>query len=160
MEKSNKRLRDELNEAYLKLQKDKEIIATYLEENEIYFVFGYYAMHSFKENNEFYVEQYPIPVFTVNNILDIGIDIDKIFFEFRFTRERALEFDFSVFEDLYFEVYGVDDFYDDFYYDVIEDIHNNILSSTETEVGVSIIIDKDNILEDIIKVIDLLMVVI
>lgn len=160
MDKTYKQLRDELNDVYIKLQQDKQVVAAYLEDNEIYFVFGYYALHSFKEDNEFYVEQYPIPVFTVNNIVDIGIDLDKVFFEFRFTRERALDFDFSVFEDLHFEVYGVEDYYDDFYYSDIEEIHNNILNSIEAEVGVSIIIGKDNILEDIINIIDLLMEVI
>lgn len=160
MNKTYKQLREELNSVYVKLQEDKEIIAAYLESNEIYFVMGNYALHSFKENNEFYVEQYPIPVFTINNIIDIGIDIDKIFFEFRFTRERALEFDFGVFEDLNFEVYGVDDYYDDFYYGDLEEIHNNILSSVEQEVGVSIIISKDNILEDVIEIVELLMEVI
>lgn len=160
MTKTYKEIREELNSIYGKLQKDKELITAYLEDSEIFFVMGNYALHSFKEENEFYVEQYPIPVFTINNIIDIGIDIDKIFFEFRFTRERALEFDFSVFEDLNFEVYGVDDYYDDFYYDDLEEIHNNILSSSEVEIGVSIIFSKDNILEDVIRTIELLMEVI
>mgnify|MGYP000262361249 CR=1 FL=1 len=43
---------------------------------------------------------------------------------------------------------------------VLEEIHNNILSSSEVEIGVSIIFSKDNILEDVIRTIELLMEVI
>ena len=153
---NTKELRYSLNEIYLSLQEDKTIIAEYLDLNDIFYTTGYYAFHSFKEENEFYVEQYPIPVFTINNILDIGIDIDKIFFEFKFSKEKALEFDFSVFNEYKFEVYGVEDFYEDFYFDDIEEIHDNIANSNELEVGISILIDKENILEDTTEVLELL----
>lgn len=151
-----KKTRKSLNNIYQELHEDKNIIAQYLDMNEYLYIVGFYAYHSFKEDNEFYIEQYPIPVFTINNILDIGIDIDKIFFEFKLTKDKALEYDFHIFDEYTFEVYGVDDYYDDYYYDNIDEIHDNILKSNELEIGVSILIDKENIIEDTTKILELL----
>ncbi len=145
-----------LNNIYSKLHEEKNQITDYLTENDIPHNVAYFPFHSFKQDDEFYLEQYPIPVIQVMNKIDVGIDTDKVFFEFRFLREAALEFDFKVFEMFDFEVYGIEDYYDDFYFDNIEEIHTNIMNSTEEEIAISILITKDNLLEDTITIIDLL----
>ncbi len=145
-----------LNEIYTKLHDDKNRVIAYLEELGYPYQVAYYPHHSFKKDNEFYLEEYPIPVITLNGLLDIGIDVDKIFFEFRLDKEMALEFDFHIFEMYQFEVYGVDDFYDDFYFDNIDEIHSNILSSEETFVGISIIISKEDIEEKTDQILNLI----
>ncbi len=145
-----------LNNYYKKLHSDKQIIMEYLEENEYPFLVGYYPFHSFKRDDEFYLEQYPIPVISVAGKVDIGIDINHLFFEFRFEREMAIEFDYSIFEMYNFEVYGSEDYYDDYYYGNIEDINDNIEQSTEIHIGLSILIDKENILEDTVQILELL----
>lgn len=147
---------DILNKYYTDMHNDKQTIIDYLEENEFPFLVGYYPFHSFRKNDEFYLEQYPIPVITVGGKVDIGIDVEHMFFEFRFVRDFALNFDYTVFEEYQFEVYGTEDYYDDYYFGDIEEIKNNIELSDELEIGVSILITKENILEETKGILELL----
>ena len=145
-----------LNNIYEELHNDKNIIIEYLNENEIPYTVGYYPFHSFKNEEGFYLEQYPLPVITISSMIDVGIDLDKVFFEFKFTKDTAVEFDFHLFDMFQFEVYGVLDYYNDYYFGNIDEINNNILQSNEEEIGISILINKENILEDTKNVLDLL----
>lgn len=146
-----------LNGIYLKIQEEKNIITDYLDnENYEYFV-GYFPYHSFKENNEFYLEYYPIPVITLSDRVDIGVDIDQIYFEFKLSREEAVLFDYKEISMYHFEVYGIDDYYYDFYDEEnVEAIVSNIENSDEHEVGVSILIVKENIVNTIKEILDYL----
>ena len=147
----------ELNELYQIIHEERAMVMAILEHHYLDYTLGYYPYHSFKENNEFFIEQYPIPVLTIQETVDIGIDINQIFFEFKFTREDAVSFDYKRLLPFTFEVYGVDDFYHDFYLEEdIESIIPNILNSSEQEVGLSIILSKDDIEEDVLEVINFL----
>lgn len=147
---------NELNQIYETLHNEKKQILEYLEENDYFYTVAYYPFHSFKKDDEFFLEQYPIPVISISNKVDLGIDLNQIFFEIRFTKDVAISFDFHLFDMYQFEVYGIEDYYNDYYFDDIDQINNNILHSDEEEVGVSILISKDNILEDTINVLELL----
>lgn len=147
---------DTLNNIYITLHEEKTIITDYLLDNELTYSVDYFPYHSFKRDDEFYLEHYPIPVINVLSKIDIGIDVDKVFFEFRFSKEAAIDFNYSVFEMFHFEVYGVDDYYDDYYFGDIEEISNNIENSNELEIGISIMITKENLLEETIAVLDVL----
>lgn len=137
-----------LNEIYIKLQEEKGIITEYLDSEFYDYMVGYFPYHSFKENDEFYLEYYPIPVITLSKRLDIGIDVNQIFFEMKLSREEACTFDYNELAMYHFEVYGIEDYYNDFYLeDNIEAITTNIENSIEQEVGLSILIVKDNITE-------------
>lgn len=151
-----KETRKQLDNIYEVLHQDKNKIIELLSLYDMSLQVGFFPFHSFKENNEFYLEQYPIPVITVGNFMDIGIDIEKVFFEFKFTIKEAIEFDFHIFGDYTFEVYGVDDYYEDYYFDNIDEIKQNLESSNETEIGISILIDKENLVEDTENVIKML----
>lgn len=137
-----------LNDIYAQIHEEKNALLRFLSEEGYPLTIGFFPFHSFKRENEFYLEQYPIPVITVDGSLDVGIDIHQIFFEFKLDRETAIEFDYNALEMYTFEVYGIEDYYDDFYLNEdIESITHNIELSMETEVGVSILISKDNYLE-------------
>lgn len=146
-----------LNEIYLKIQEEKNLITEYLDtENYEYFV-GYFPYHSFKENDEFYLEYYPIPVITLSDRVDIGVDIDQIYFEFKLSREEAVLFNYKEIEMYHFEVYGIEDYYNDFYDEEnTETIVSNIENSDEHEVGVSILIVKENITSTIKEILEYL----
>ena len=146
-----------LNEIYLKIQEEKNLITEYLDtENYEYFV-GYFPYHSFKENDEFYLEYYPIPVITLSDRVDIGVDIDQIYFEFKLSREEAVLFDYKEIAMYHFEVYGIEDYYNDFYDEENTDtIVSNIENSDEHEVGVSILIVKENITSTIKEILEYL----
>lgn len=147
----------QLNEIYLKLQEEKNIITDYLDsENYEYFV-GYFPYHSFKENDEFYLEYYPIPVITLSERVDIGVDVNQIYFEFKLSREEAVMFDFNELSMYHFEVYGIEDYYNDFYVeDNVDTVVQNIENSDEQEVGVSILIVKENITNTIKEILEYL----
>lgn len=96
-------------------------------------------------NNEWVTEQYPIPVITVNQLGDIGIDLEHYFLELVLTRSQALNFDFNALSSYQFEVYGMEVYLNDFYNENIplESIRTNILKSKELQIGVSIYFNKD-----------------
>lgn len=146
-----------LNELYLELQEEKNNILEYLDSEQYEYTVGYFPYHSFKEEDTFYIEYYPIPVITLSESLDIGIDLEQVFLEFKLKREEAILFDFKEIELYHFEVYGIVDYYNDFYLENnIDAISQNIMNSDEDEVGVSILISKENIVSTVHEIIDYL----
>lgn len=147
-----------LNETYITLHNERQLVMSILDDSFLNYILGYYPYHSFKENNEFFIEYYPIPVLTVEHTLDIGIDINQIFFEFKLTKEDAINFNYHELSEFRFEVYGVEDFYHDFYLENdIDSIITNIENSDEQEVGVSILIEKEDLESNVTNVLDYLM---
>lgn len=100
------------------------------------------------------LEHFPIPVITVEDICDIGVDLAHIFIEGKLKRECALKFDFSLLKEYRFEVYGVQDYLNDFYNASlsIEGIKDRILSSNEAEIGVSLFISHEGAIENILSI--------
>lgn len=144
-----------LNEIYERLQLEKDVVTRVLDFKNIDYKVGYYPYHTIKKDTDFILEYFPIPVVTIKETIDIGIDLDHIFIEFRLKKEIALNFDFSLFKLYNFEVYGINDYLKDFYLDKdIKNIPNLIEDSVEEEVGVSIYIDKENMDQNFIEAID------
>ncbi|HZU87274.1 MAG TPA: DUF3201 domain-containing protein, partial [Anaerolineaceae bacterium] len=81
---------------------------------------GFYNQHSIKQAGTWVLEYYPIPVITVKDVCEIGLDMDHTFIECKLKREMALAFDFSFFNKYKYEVYGIEDFLNDFYNETLD----------------------------------------
>jgi hypothetical protein len=134
-----------LNEIYLEINQKKKDFIHFFKENGFQYRCGYYNQHSVKVNDEWITEEYPIPVITIEQLGDLGIDINHIFLEIVVTREQALELDFGKFEPYRFEVYGVENFLNDFYNSTLplQDIHERIRISDEESIGISFFFTVD-----------------
>jgi len=117
---------------------------------------GYFAQHSVRNGNEWFFEHYPIPVITVKNVCEIGLDITQTFIEFKIQREDAIRFDFSQLYGFTFEVYGVADYLNDFYNadQNIDDIHAKIEKSDEKEIGISLLFGYLEPVENLMKAVN------
>lgn len=143
-----------LNNIYKPLNEYKAKIINYLNLNGYSYKWGYYNGHYVKNNNEWLLEEYPIPVITVEEICDIGIDVSHVFIEGKLKRECASQFDFTLLKEYEFEVYGVQNYLNDFYNIAlsVEGIKDRILSSNEDEIGVSLFISHEESIENILSV--------
>lgn len=143
-----------LNSIYKPLNDCKTKIINCLNLNGYGYKWGYYSGHYVKNNNEWLLEQFPIPVISVEEICDIGIDVIHIFIEGKLKRECALKFDFTLLKEYRFDVYGVEDYLNDFYNTglSIEGIKEKILRSNEDEIGVSVFISHEEPIENILSV--------
>lgn len=144
-----------LNSIYEPLHKRVTAILNELKKLDYDVIWGYYGFHSVKIKDEFTTEFFPIPVITVKDICDIGIDLDSIFIEGKLERDAALKFDFSLLQDYNFEVYGVNDYLKDFYnknLDIVN-IPERIRESTEKEIGIQICFEPDTSPSKIIEVV-------
>jgi hypothetical protein len=107
-------------------------------------------------DKSFVTEYYPIPVKSIINIGDIGIDIDNIWFEICLSKETAVSFNYSKILGLYkFEIYGAEDYLFDLYNEYVNplDIIRNIEFSKETKFCLLIYFNKDCDFDKIIEVI-------
>lgn len=116
---------------------------------------GFFAQHSIRNGADWFFEHYPIPVITMENVCEIGFDIQQTFVEFKLKREQAITFDFTQFSGIAFEVYGVVDYLNDFYHADrdIDQIHAEIEKSDEKEIGVSLLFGYLEPVENLIKVV-------
>lgn len=146
---------DLLNSVYEPLYKRTAAVLSKLKKLNYDVTWGYYGFHSVKNKEEFTTELFPIPVITVKDICDIGIDLDSIFIEGKLKRDAALKFDFSLLKDYNFEVYGVNEYLKDFYnknLDIVN-IHEKIKESSEKEIGIQVCLESDTPLSKIIEVV-------
>jgi len=134
-----------LNEIYSEVNQKKNEMIHFLKENEFQYRCGYYNQHSVKVNDEWITEEYPIPVISIEQVGDLGIDINHVFLEIVVTREQALALDFGEFEPYQFEVYGVENFLNDFYNNTLslQDIHERVRISNEESIGISFFFSMD-----------------
>lgn len=112
--------------------------------------------HSVKNNSgNWIIEHFPIPVITVEQLCDVGIDIKSIFIETKMKREKAIEYDFSRLLMYKFEVYGIEEYLNDFYNNTltVENIGKRIEMSKEKEIGIGFQIEKGCI-SNIIKIVN------
>lgn len=144
-----------LNKLYEPLHKYKTALIKKLTNLNFKIEWGYYALHSFRHNNSYVEEYYPIPVITIEGICDIGIDVNWIFIEGKLARRRAIEFNFSLLKDYNFEVYGINDYLTDFYNETLclNCINDRIKNSKEQEIGVSVYFNKNEPYSTLIDVI-------
>lgn len=133
-----------LNEMYEPIHKKAFLIYKDIKNKGYKASYGWYNMHSLKYNDKYLTEFFPIPVITVENIGEIGIDIDFIFFEATISKEKALNIDYDDLTDSYsIEVYGADDYLHDFYNSNIplSDVKTNIQKSSETQIHIAAYFD-------------------
>ena len=146
-----------LNRIYKPLYNHTKELITLLKTYHYEYKWGYYGQHYFRQEGEWQLEYYPIPVITIKNICDIGFDLTHTFIECKLSREAALELDYGVFKQYKFEVYGVGDYLNDFYNDklLIDKVHDRIRGSKEQEIGISIMLnyleDNQHLLEVVAK---------
>lgn len=113
---------------------------------------GFYNNHSIMMDHTWVTEYYPIPVITVKNICDIGLDMNHTFIEFKMKREKAIDFTWDLISEYTFEVYGVENYLNDFYNKSlrIDTISSKIKESDEKEIGIAFYFnyleDKDTLL--------------
>jgi hypothetical protein len=106
-------------------------------------------------DNEWELEYYPIPVITIKDLCDIGIDIDHIFIECNITKDHAMIIDWNSFLPSQFAVYGVNDYLQDIYNSsmTIESIYQRIKDCSEQELSIEFML---NYLEDCNKLIEII----
>lgn len=142
-----------LNDIYKPIYEYVQSLLKALKESDYDYEWRFYNNHSIKKDNQWYLEYFPIPVVTIKNICDIGIDINRIFVECKMKKEKAIGFDWKLITDYKFEVYGVEDYLNDFYNSSLklDDISERINQSNENEIGIafecSYLEEKSNLLE-------------
>ncbi|WP_313132689.1 DUF3201 domain-containing protein [Anaerocolumna sp.] len=146
-----------LNDIYRPVYEYLQSLLKALKELDYDYQWGFYNNHSMREDNQWFLEYYPIPVVTIKNICDIGIDMNRTFIEFKMKKEKAVLFHWEIISDYKFEVYGVEDYLSDFYNAALklDDISEKISRSNEKEVGIefefSYLEDKSNLLNMVKK---------
>lgn len=142
-----------LNTIYKPLQERVKSIVYKLKSNNYRCEWGYYGQHYIRHNNNWLEEYFPIPVINVVGVCEIGIDLEHIFIEYKMLKQTALNYDFNRLIKYKFEVYGVENYLNDFYNTEMDlnGINSKILESEEKEVGISIFLDKEVSLEDILN---------
>ncbi len=112
----NEDIFNKLNEIYKPLCEKTTEIKNKLNELGFCVKSGFYNNHYVKCDNGFLTEHFPIPVISVENIGDIGIDINSIWIEIILSRDEAILLDYAHMAHIYnFEVYGVNEYLHDFY---------------------------------------------
>ncbi|GAA4298017.1 hypothetical protein GCM10023142_37950 [Anaerocolumna aminovalerica] len=112
--------------------------------------------HSIRKDNQWILEYYPIPLVTVKDICDIGIDINHIFIECKMKKEKIIGFEWKLISDYNFDVYGVEDYLNDFYNSSLklDDITERIIHSNENEIGIEFqlrFLEEKSIILELIK---------
>ena len=133
------KLFDELNSIYMPVCEKAAQIKAKLTDAGFSLTLGFYNNHYVRRGDGFEVEHFPIPVISVADVGDIGVDIDSIWVETKLAKERAMLLDYPAMARVYkMEVYGADDFLNDFYNDRTDprETAQKISSSDETAICV------------------------
>ena len=148
----DKVLFEQLNSAYAALGRRASALKFALGEAGMAAGWNWYAYHSTLIEGEYRVEEFPIPVVTVDGVCDVGFHMDEIFVEFKLTMDQVFGFDFGQIPAP-FEVYGVEDYLHNFYTEGMDmdGIAARVLASGEQEVGVSMNLPGDASTETLVK---------
>lgn len=144
-----------LNSIYKPLYEKTKLIQVELKKNNYKFEWGYFGQHYIRHNENWLLEYFPIPVIDIDGICELGIDLEHIFIEYKILKETAIEYDFNKLSKYKFEVYGVENYLNDFYNEKmnLNDIKSLILESEEREIGISIFLDVETSVEDILEIV-------
>ena len=136
-----------------------EIILNILNSKSIECSLGFYNNHEIKIKNRFVKEIYPIPVISckIHKVeIDIGFDVVSDhylgFLELTLSKRDILNFDFSKFNNLDFEIYGFNNYLEDFYFGNVENAKQTISKSEENKFHIGINISNINQMKNILKV--------
>lgn len=144
-----------LNSIYKHLYEHTKSIVNELNKHNYICEWGYFGQHYIKHNKNWLLEYFPIPVIDVNGICDIGIDLEHIFIEYKLLKQTALKYDFNKLTKYKFEVYGSEDYLNDFYNAEMDlnSVKSRIMDSEENDIGISIFLDINANVKEIIDVI-------
>lgn len=113
-----------------------------------------YTGHYIKIQGKYCYQKYPLPVVVIPQVGDIGVNLDKVWFEFFVSKEVVGEIDFEWLIDTYeIEVYGGEDCMVDFYQagDSGISVQRKIEESRQKQIGIAIYIRDDIKGEEVIK---------
>lgn len=131
-----------LNAVYEPLCARAKRLCACLAERSIPYARGFYNLHAVRRGDGFFTEHFPIPVVSAEGLGDFGFELDHVFFEAVFLRERALALDFaSLALEFDLEVYGAEDFLCDFFHagmDVSR-VREGVAGSAEKEICVCLL---------------------
>ena len=85
---------DMLNMIYEPIVNKKDELYNTLIEKGYNINWGYFTHHMLRRDNELFTELYPIPVLSIVNICDIGIDVEHIFIEGKLSKADAKKLTF------------------------------------------------------------------
>ena len=133
-----------LNSAYEPLYRRVHSLCGQLTSAGYKFQWNWYAFHFSRRPEGFQPEFFPIPVVTVENVCDIGLELDHIFIERMLPRAQALDLDWSSIRRP-FEVYGADDYCGDLYLPGMtpDQLRERIVQSGAEDVGVQLTLAPD-----------------
>ncbi len=106
---------DELNEVYSRLREKAVRIVGAFKKLEADVSWGWYAGHNVDVRGSFVYEAFPIPVITVKDICEIGVDLKGAYIEGRIFSAEADAFDFDRLAGYDFCVYGSDSYLSELY---------------------------------------------
>lgn len=136
----------------------KEIYAA-LEDREGV-VLGWFKGHYIRRDDNYEYQHYPLPVIAIKGVGDIGVNLDKVWFEYFLDKHQALKVDYRQLIALYkfykVEIYEGEACGEDFYQygDSEDQIRDKILKSKTSKIGFALYIDKKQHIEHIIKLFD------
>lgn len=137
----------ELNEFYYQLQIRCNSLMLGLRHRLLETECGWYNGHYYKnEEGEYECANYPIPVITVKGLCDIEVNLDSVSVTSKRNRLDTLDYSFSRFTGVPFEVFSIEQYLDEDYYAPgmsMEDFRENMRKSQEEELGFSFQFDKD-----------------
>ena len=88
----------------------------------------YFPHHYYKSTDGLVLEEYPIPILTIDGIIEVGIDITHMYVELYLTKEKAKNIDFRSIERP-FDLYAEDELFEDVYNPTMN--KNDILDNLE-----------------------------
>lgn len=118
----------------------------------------FYNNHSIKRNGVFVTEFYPIPVISIKDIGDVGINFDSVWFEIVLPKDTAIKLNYAEISSKHkIEVYGTNDFLHDFFNETIDvsDVVSNISNSSEADVCILFYLSKDTVCGQLLEIIRL-----
>lgn len=146
---------DILNSIYKPLCDKSAEIYQALKDAEYQVTCQFHNNHSVKRNNDFATEYFPIPVISIENLGDIGVDINSVWFEVVLPKEKAIKLDYANIANRYrVEIYGSDNFLCDLYNEQIDvsKIVSNISNSSEINICILFYLNMDVTCGEIIEI--------
>ena len=151
----DKTLFDQLNQVYAPLRSRANRLTQVLSQRGMDAKWGWYANHSVEVDGEYQTEEFPIPVVDVEELCEIGFNLDGCWLEFRLPRAAALAFDWGQLPGDA-EVYGVENYLMDFYHAGMDrsGIAARIAESTEQAVNTALAFPAEVELETLLSAVE------
>lgn len=137
----------ELNEFYFQLQMRCNVLMLGLQHSTLETQGGGYNGHYYKNSEGMYERaEYPIPVITVKGLCDIEVNLDSVSVTAKRNRLNTLDYSFSRFSGVPFEVFSIEQYLDEDYYAPgmsMETFRENMRKSQEKELEFSFQFDRE-----------------